>query len=73
MGRIAGKLTNLPERHIEPADHVVEHTGQAPDLVGRGRDGQPLTEIAGGDALGRQRDGVDRPQRAAGQKPSAGQ
>jgi len=37
----------------EPADHVVEHTGQTPDLVSRPRDRQALTEIPGRDALGR--------------------
>ncbi len=70
---VAAELSDLAEGCFEARDHVVERAGKPPDFVGGGRDIQPLSEIARGDALCRQRDRVHRPECAPGEEPAPGQ
>ena len=68
---IAREALHLLERLLEPFQGLVEHDGQAPQLVMRMVDGQAIVQPRGGDRLRAHRHPGDRRQRAAGQRVAA--
>ena len=73
MRRIAAELTNLAKRSFEPRDHIVERARETADFISGCGHIQSLGEIAAGDPLRRQGNGIHGAQGPAGKKPAAGQ
>ena len=71
VGGVGGELPLPLERLVQPVEGTVEHAAEIAEFAGARLDGDALVEIALRDARGGAADGLNGPNHAPGEPPSA--